>query len=128
MPKLLTKVAQEIKEDKEYIEKTTKIIDDIKRAPNGRFLKGKAPGPGRPSKHQYFQNQWDKIVGKKEFEKVVYALIKKCLQGDTKAIAYFLDRCLGKIALPVEFNQMPLVDLTQNDSELKRLTESFSLN
>ena len=75
----------------------------------GRFLVGmKAlPGAGRPKSNRCEQNlkTWNKLVKSAHIRRVYFALLNGCLKGDTKAIALFLDRVLGKVIDTVNVNQ-----------------------
>jgi hypothetical protein len=80
---------------------TKEITESPKfRDSKGRYVKGHPlHGPGRPKGTKYETNikNWSKLIKPAHIQKVYYALLSAAIGGDTKAIAIFLDRTLGKV-------------------------------
>lgn len=97
---------------------TQKPSKDLRDA-KGRFLSGNRGGPGRDSKHAKYQMLWDRQFGTSEFKRAAYKLFGMALQGNTKALIYFLDRCMGKVKEQVDITQRIENDV-RNPEELRQ--------
>jgi hypothetical protein len=92
----------------------------IQRDGKGRFLKGNPAGPGRQKDNQI--EMWNKKFRTKSgrvFNRVFNALINRCLQGDTKAIIYLMDRLLGRMNDNVAVEHT-IVEVTTNPEQLRQ--------
>jgi hypothetical protein len=105
------------------------------RHANGRFVKGNtvgdstafqkgnqtAVGHGRPkgstgTKKQRLVERWTNITKGKHLDRVYYALLNACLQGDIAAIKLFLQYALGN---PKEETILTVKQEERNPEELK---------
>ena len=100
---------------------------EIKRGERGLFLKGTAPGPGRPelTEEQKLMQKTVKQYIKEHIEGLAQALpevlpvhIEKAKKGDMLAIKEIYDRVMGKAVTPiVQDIKLDITDILNSDDE-----------
>jgi hypothetical protein len=85
------------------------------RAPNGRFCKGNAGGPGNPFARQVaaMRQEFMKAVTAEDMAAIARALIDKAKEGDTAAARIVLQYTLGKPAETVDPDRLDEMEWQQ---------------
>ena len=98
-------------------DKASKTVRDR----NGQYLKGTAPGPGRPKGIEFVAavRRWAKendVDLEQAAGELAEALHERGLKGDTAAAKLWLDRCCGLQKQELEVNSTAIV-LTADDAK-----------